>query len=79
MLMKNIGITETHFPITANAADWAVSAQNFMRRNKEKQAKYKRAAYFPIVAMMFAPIALISSIFKLNGVMDFVCANRKHV
>ena len=73
LFMKNMGISKVNFPITANAADWAVSVQNFMRRNEEKQGKYKRAPYFSIVAMAMAPVAFISSLFKINGVMDFVC------
>ena len=73
MFMKNIGISKVNIPISANAADWAVSVQNFMRRNKKRQGRYKRAPYFSIVAVLFAPVAFISSIFSLNGVMDFVC------
>ncbi len=73
MFMTNLGITRTQFPLTANAADWAVSVQNFMRRKQEKQGKYKRAPYFPIVALMLAPVAFITSIYNLNGVMDFIC------
>lgn len=73
MFMSNMGISKTNFPITANAADWAVSVQNFMRRDQKKQGKYKRAPYFAIVAMLLAPVAFLTSIFKLNGVMDFIC------
>jgi 2-polyprenyl-3-methyl-5-hydroxy-6-metoxy-1,4-benzoquinol methylase len=77
MFMTNMGISSTELPVSANAADWAVSVQNFMRRNKKKEGKYKRAPYFPIVAMMLAPVAFISSIFNLNGVMDFICTTQK--
>jgi len=77
MFMTKMGISGTIFPITANAADWAVSVQNFMRRDHKKQEKYKRAPYFSIVAMLFAPVAFLTSIFKLNGVMDFICIKRK--
>jgi 2-polyprenyl-3-methyl-5-hydroxy-6-metoxy-1,4-benzoquinol methylase len=73
MFMKNTGISEVSFPVSANAADWAVSVQNIMRRNEEKRGQYKRAPYFSIVAIAFAPLAFISSLFRRNGVMDFVC------
>jgi len=77
MFMKNMGISEIKFPITANAADWAVSVQNFMRRKRKKQDRYRRAPYFPIVAMALAPVAFISSVFNMNGVMDFICIYRE--
>ncbi len=77
MFMTNMGISKTNFPITANAADWAVSVQNFMRRKHNNQGKYKRAAYFAVVAMILAPVAFLTSIFKLNGVMDFICLYRE--
>jgi len=73
MFMANMGITKTIFPMTANAADWAVSVQNFFRRNDKKEGKYRRASYFPIIAMLFTPVAIVSSVFRLNGVMDFIC------
>lgn len=76
MFMMNMGLSEMELPVSANAADWAVSVQNFMRRNTKNEGKYKRAQYFPIVAMMLAPVAFISSIFNLNGVMDFICTTR---
>jgi SAM-dependent methyltransferase len=78
MFMKNAGISRIKFPITANAADWAVSVQNFMRRKRKKQDRYRRAPYFPIVAMVLAPVAFISSIFNMNGVMDFMCVNKEN-
>jgi 2-polyprenyl-3-methyl-5-hydroxy-6-metoxy-1,4-benzoquinol methylase len=77
MFMKNIGVSEIKFPITANAADWAVSVQNFMRRKRKKQERYRRAPYFSIVAIALAPVAFISSIFNKNGVMDFICIINK--
>lgn len=73
MFMKKMGITDMKYPVTANAADWAVSVQNFLRRKQKKQGKYKRAPYFPIVTLALAPVAFITSIFNLNGVMDFIC------
>jgi SAM-dependent methyltransferase len=73
MFMKNMGILHIKFPVTANAADWAVSVQNFFRRNQRKQGKYTRAPYFPLVAILFAPVAFLSSVFNVNGVMDFIC------
>ncbi|RJO61040.1 class I SAM-dependent methyltransferase [candidate division WS5 bacterium] len=76
MFMKKMGTSEVTFPLTANAADWAVSFQNFMRRKQEKQGTYKRASYFPLVAIALFPVALLSSLFNLNGVMDFVCVRR---
>jgi SAM-dependent methyltransferase len=78
IFMKNMGISEIKFPITANAADWAVSVQNFMRRKLKKQDRYRRAPYFSIVAMALAPVAFISSIFNMNGVMDFICIYKKN-
>lgn len=75
MFMTSMGISRTKFPITINAADWAVSIQNFMRRKHNNQEKYKRAAYFPVVTMILAPVAFLTSIFKFNGVMDFICIN----
>lgn len=75
--MKNVGISEIKLPVTANAADWAVSVQNFVRRKQKKQDKYRRASYFTIVALAFMPIAFISSLLHLNGVMDFTCICRK--
>jgi len=77
MFMNKIDISDIRFPITANAADWAVSFQNFMRRKQKKQDKYRRASYFTIVALALTPIAFISSFFHLNGVMDFICICRK--
>jgi SAM-dependent methyltransferase len=75
--MINLGIPSIKYPVTANAADWAVSVQNFLRRSKKKQRKYKRAPYFPIVALLLAPVAFFSSLFNLNGVMDFICFYKK--
>ncbi len=77
LFMMNMGLSDTELPVSANAADWAVSVQNFMRRNCKKSGKYKRAPYFPIVGIMLAPVALVSSIFNLNGVMDFICTAKK--
>jgi SAM-dependent methyltransferase len=77
LFMKNMGIPHIKFPLNANAADWAVSVQNFIRKEIKKQGKYKRASYFPIVAILLAPVSFFTSIFNLNGVMDFICINRK--
>jgi SAM-dependent methyltransferase len=77
LLMSRTGVNDVNFPLTANAADWAVSVQNFMRRNDNKRGKYKRAPYFPIVAIALAPVAFFTSLFNLNGVMDFVCVCKK--
>lgn len=76
MFMKKMEASEVKFPVTANAADWAVSFQNFMRRKQKKRGRYKRAPYFSLVAIALAPIAFVSSLFKMNGVMDFVCISR---
>jgi 2-polyprenyl-3-methyl-5-hydroxy-6-metoxy-1,4-benzoquinol methylase len=73
MFMTKMGISAIRYPLTANAADWSVSVQNFFRRKKKRQGKYNRAPYFSIVAMLFAPIAFLSSAFNMNGVMDFIC------
>jgi 2-polyprenyl-3-methyl-5-hydroxy-6-metoxy-1,4-benzoquinol methylase len=72
LFMTNMGMREIQFPMTANAADWAVSVQNFMRRHQKKQGKYKRASYFPVVGILLSPVAFVSSFFHLNGVMDFI-------
>lgn len=76
MFLKRMDFGDIKFPITSNAGDWAVSFQNFFRRSRAKQGKYERGLYFPFVGLVFAPVAFISSFFKLNGVLDFICRKK---
>ncbi len=73
IFLKKMGFSDIKLPPTTNAGDWAVSFQNFFRRNQQKQGRYKRGKYFPIIGLIFAPIAFFTSLFNLNGVMDFIC------
>ncbi len=72
LYLEKQGFVDVRLPVTANSGDWAVSVQNFLRRNEEKKGKYRRAPYFPIVGIAFSPIAFVSSLFGYNGVMEFV-------
>ena len=77
MLLAEIGFDDIQLPATANSGDWAVSFQNFFRCKKREKRKYERGLYFPIIGLLFAPIAFLSSVFNLNGVMDFICCKKR--
>jgi len=72
VLLRKTGFEKVRFPVTLNAGSWAVGVQNYCRRNKPRQKKYRRSLYFPIIGIGFAPIAFIGSMFNINGVMDFI-------
>ncbi len=78
MFLENMGFVDIKLPPVSNAGDWAVSFQNYFRRKRKSHGKYKRGLYFPVVGLSLAPIAYLSSIFALNGVMDFICRKATH-
>ena len=71
-LLARYDFHNASFPIMVNAGDWAVSLQNFFRRNDKKEGKYRRAKYFALVGILGTPTALLTSLFGVNGSMDFV-------
>lgn len=73
LFLEKSGFTDIRLPATANSGDWAVSVQNFMRRNRDERGRYKRAPYFPFVGILFAPVSLVTSLLNMNGVMAFRC------
>jgi len=72
LLLEKTGFRRVCYPVTANAADWAVSLQNFLQRKKVKTRPYTRTLYFPLVGMAMAPLAIMASFLRRNGVMDFI-------
>jgi len=73
LFLKKNGFDDIRLLPTFNAGDWAVSVQNFMRRNSGRQISYTRGAYFPVVGLLLAPVSFITSLFGFNGVMDLCC------
>lgn len=70
-LLERTGFENISFPKNGNSGDWCVSVQNFLRRNEKKRRSYKRAWYFPYLAILIYPISFLLSAFKYNSVMDF--------
>jgi len=76
LLLENAGFIDIVMPATPNAGDWAVSLQNVLRRKGGKSRRYRRGWYFPLVGLALSPLAYLTSFFKANGVMDFICRKR---
>ena len=55
ILLDASGFADIRFPITANAGNWAVSIQNYLRRSSDGKQSSRRGLYFPIIGMLFGP------------------------
>lgn len=76
-ILRETGFYNIKYTLNSNPGDYCVSVQNYLRRNKKRQTVYQRSWFFPYFAFIFAPISFVSSIFDLNGVMDFVAQKNK--
>lgn len=70
-LLTKTGFRNVKLPINYNAADWCVSMQNFIRRNKHKKKEYRRGWYFPYFGIFFFPISFMDSLLGVHSIMDF--------
>lgn len=74
-LLESTGFANVKYPPNM-VGGYAISLQNYLRRNQEKTRQYKKARYFPIISLATSPLSLLASLAGKNSTLDFTARKK---